>query len=224
MIISIIGHGRSPEGQGWGEAIDRSDVVIRMWDWEWQPVKDYGRKYNYGLFTVHPSDMPVFNKAIQSKKSPVASPKDAWLGYALAAGPVTPVNTIFVYPERYILQARSLGGASLGDNLHLTRGAVAVLWAIEAYGTGSKYYAPDTTIVLVGFDNLFAGKLLPFDEAFSPAYQEVYFSHKPVNRTKSYLAGATKTTTHDIAIERQVISVVADLHKVGVIAASDDIW
>ena len=50
--ICIVGHGPSTEGRGLGSIIDSYDIVIRMVECGFQNEKDYGKKYNIGIFTA----------------------------------------------------------------------------------------------------------------------------------------------------------------------------
>lgn len=209
-IVAIIGHGRSPEDKAWGTMINGCDVVVRMWDWTWQQYNDYGDKYDYGLFTISPADIPVF---WQRKGRP---PAFGWLGYNLVPFSCKlPMRTTKIDQARWIEFARRLGGASTTETLHLTRGTVAACWAIENLDASS--------IVLVGFDNVYAGVHLPWQDAFSPEYSEVYFGHKSINRSKKYPADQRQSVTHDMAIERPLLLNRAKLFGVE-LQFAQDVW
>jgi hypothetical protein len=45
-ITTIIGHGLSPVGKGWGSRIDET-IVVRMKDASWQSAEDYGTRVDY---------------------------------------------------------------------------------------------------------------------------------------------------------------------------------
>lgn len=203
MFTAVIGHGRSPEGKGWGKTIDQYERVIRMWDWNWQATADYGKKYDYGLFAVYPRGMQIFYK------HNVSNPTKGWLAYLLKPpGCTLPDNYVKVDPARWTERAKAMGGTgkSVGK-LNLTRGTAAACWAIETSPSGSF-------VTLVGFDNVYECRNLPWDEAFSPQYTDVYLKEFGQNKDRSYPEGETKTLTHDMVIERPLLMALAEYHGV----------
>ena len=79
--IAVVGHGLTPKGKGWGYNIDRSDVVVRMWNYHWQTPKDYGRKYDYGMFEISKTELARFNR------HNVRFPGLGWLAFNLQPFP-----------------------------------------------------------------------------------------------------------------------------------------
>jgi hypothetical protein len=207
VIAAVIGHGRSPEGKGWGVKIDACDAVVRMWEWQWQAPADYGTKYDYGLFTVHPAVLPVFRR--QNRRRP----RLTWLAYRLSPFIAPPENCQVIDPAEWLMEAVRLGGSSSGSGLQLTRGTAAACWTMTSLSV--------TDLVLVGFDNIYLGTQLPWDQAFSPDYSDLYFSYKQVNRTKPWAAGCSKSVTHDLAVERPLMESIAKRRLVSLQFAQD---
>lgn len=63
--VVIVGHGLSPVGRQWGEAIDRL-VVVRMKDPSWQKQEDYGRRLDYLCASAETMDCMLDDKRIPS--------------------------------------------------------------------------------------------------------------------------------------------------------------
>lgn len=197
MSIAVIGHGRSPEGRRWATKIDCCDVVIRMWDWHWQERPDYGNEYDYGVFAILPVSMKAFLAENQRQ------PMRGWLGYR--RGVVTdqlPDNTEII-EQTWRDEALALGGKGGAGKLNLTRGCAAACWAIEKARPGER-------VILVGFDNAYAGCAAAIEDAFPPAYAEHYDRmHPQWRRGGWYKPGSTKAGTHDLAIERPLMEALA---------------
>ena len=207
--VVIVGHGRSPEGRGWGRHIDRCATVIRMWDWlPWQNARDYGRKYDIGLFEVDPQLMGTFNKYRQ------ADPRRGWIASVLSHPKLCrlPDDTELVDQAPWNAVGRAMGGIGETGRLQFTRGTIAGCWAIEHADPGDR-------IVLVGFDNVKRGATLPVEEGFSPAYRESpgTFSFR------GYRPNETKQGNHDFAIEYPVMQRLAAEHSVRIVFA-EDVW
>src|ERR1044072_2888538 len=132
--IAIIGHGRSPEGTGWGPRIDACDCVIRMWDCHWQNPADFGRRYDIGFFEVHPSLLPKFKTHNKRK------PRLGWLGSLLLATPkeILPDRTELVDQSPWNEVGHYFGGKGMTGRLQFTRGTIATLWAIENAHHGAE--------------------------------------------------------------------------------------
>lgn len=212
--LAVIGHGRSPEGQLWGSRIDCCDTVIRMWDCDWQPIPDYGTKYDYGLFSITPKGMTVW------AKHNVRKPTRGWLG--MKGKPTNgklPELTRVVDPAPWEQAARDMGAAGLSGKLTLTRGCMAACWAITQAGH------PDNRgeVVLVGFDNVKCGINQPIEQSFSPVCWDQYKERFPVDKEKFYPIGGAKTATHDMKYEWPLLRFLADNYGVRVRFAQD-IW
>lgn len=201
--FAVIGHGRSPEGRGWGKAIDQC-TVIRMWDWAWQERADYGERYDFGVFAVLPVSMRAFREA---QPWP---PAQGWLAYQRGASDgVLPPRTEII-DQRY----RDRIG---GPRVNLTRGCAAACWAIDRAGRGGM-------VVLVGFDNLKSGRCAPAAEAFPPAYLDHYDRAYPGWRRGWYPAnGRTRCGSHDIAAERGLVEQLAAEQGV-TLCYAEELW
>lgn len=206
MRVAIIGHGRSPEGKSWGPLIDEC-VVVRMWDHAWQDPADYGDRYDYGLFEVHPSMMPTFHE------NNVRQPSIGWVGSVLSRPDRCrlPDRTELINQADWNALGKEMGGIGATGNLQFTRGTIAACWAIERLEAEA--------VVLVGFDNIEAGVTLDMEDAFSPAYRANPGTF-PFDR---YKGGETKHGNHDFTIELPVMRHLADKHGVDLVTAAQ-IW
>lgn len=201
MTVAVIGHGRSPEGRRWGGRVDACRTVVRMWDWHWQVdgPDDWGTRYDYGVIELLPRITEVFWERNR------VQPAESWLAY-WRQPPTAPVpdNTI-VIGQTWRDEAWALGGRGAGGNvLNLTRGCAAACWAIMRHAHEGE------DVVLVGFDNAFAGHCLPTDDAFPERYLEQYDRQYPHWRRNWYTPGLTTCGTHDIAIERPLMARLAE--------------
>lgn len=213
MTIAVIGHGRSPEGRGWGPRIDACSLVVRMWDNEWQPIDDYGRHYDYGLFVLTPKGLFLFYK------HNVRQPTQGWLAYygKPTPGPL-PSNTEVVDTAPWVGLAASMGGAGLSGRLTLTRGCTAAAWALtRAHALG------EGRVILVGFDNVCLGVNQPIEDSFSPDYWSLYMSRFKPDTEKVYPIGSAKTATHDMEVELPLLRKLARDNRVG-LSLAQEVW
>jgi len=204
----VIGHGRTPVGQGWGPKIDACDAVIRLWDWDWQDAEDYGCKYDYGYFELSPRQLDRFH--LHNKRTPTINWLGGWLkqrDYPL------PPNTIVVDPLPWVRLGLALGGIGTKGKLTFTRGVVAAAWAIDCLASAGDL------IVLVGLDNVRAGKAISIEEG----YPEAYLRTASIGPFKSYTGGVTKYANHDYAIEGPVLATLAKRKRVE-LAHAQDVW
>lgn len=218
MTIAVIGHGRSPEGKGWGSKIDECSHVVRMWDWHpWQHPRDYGERYDYGLFVLTPKGLFMFWKHNQRQ------PKRGWLAYfgKPTAGPL-PYPVEVLRNTEWNEHAESLGGAGESGKFTLTRGAAAAMWAIEQH-KGWRHSLCMNKVVLVGFDNVCLGVNQPIDQSFCPEYWNLYMSRFKPDVEKVYPLGASKTATHDMSFEKGFLQSTAKLHSVE-LSFAQDVW
>lgn len=207
MTVAIIGHGRSPESKRWGEIIDRCDVVVRMWDWTWQDPVDYGTKYDFGFFEIEESLVKTFTQ--HNKRWPTKGWVASLLRFTKAE---LPANTEIVSQTPWTFEAMRMGGLGETGKLEFTRGTIATCWAICRA-------APGDMIILVGFDNVLAGKHLPMEQAFSKAYRT-----NPGSLTfAGYKPNAVKYGNHDFAIESKIMARLAERHGV-TLAYARDSW
>lgn len=206
----VVGHGKSPEGRGWGKQIDAADLVLRMWDWHWQSERDYGRKYTVGFYEASMAWMPNFWKHNRHE------PTDGWIASFWGRGPKhckTPDRTTFVDQTPWCNRAKAMGGHGLSaDRLNFTRGGIAACWLIENSQPGDK-------VILVGFDNVRARVCLPIDEGYS----ETYRSQPSTFTFASYIPGGPRHSNHDFSIEYPFMKRLAEERGVEVVFA-DDVW
>ena len=212
MIIVVVGHGRSPEGQGWGKLIDSADIVVRMWEWHWQAPVDYGTRYDWGLIETHRKVLDKFD-AFNSGK-----PRLGWIASKLYCNArclaTLPPNSIVVDQEQWLKQeGAAIKGFGETGKWQLTRGGVAACFAISRA-------KPGTTLVLVGFDNIRRGVALAPDAAFSPIYQ----ADPAFWGMDGYKEGATKEGNHDYPAERRLIELVASRRGGVTVAFAQDFW
>jgi hypothetical protein len=209
--IAIIGHGRSPEGRGWGERINAADHVVRMWNWHWQDPADYGTRYDTGVIEVHKTTIRDWRAHNQHQ------PESGWIASMLMRyrDMVTelPRGAQIIDQEKYLrLPPRQMRGFGETGVWQLTRGGIAACWAISSAREGD-------TVVLVGFDVIKAGIALPVVDAFSPEYMQSggFFG------MGAYVAGKSKEGNHDYAAERELYQFMAARSGVSV-AYAEDIW
>jgi hypothetical protein len=211
MITAVIGHGRSPEGRGWGPRIDACDRVIRMWNWHWQAAADYGSRYDVGLIEVHKQTIADWRAHNRHQ------PSQGWIAsllmrYRGMVGEVPPTAAL-INQERWLkLQQRKDWGCGETGDWQLTRGGIAACWAISTAREGDA-------IALVGFDVIRAGIALPVEDAFSPEYMASggFFG------MGCYVPGRTKEGNHDYPAERRLIEFMAARVPVSV-AFAQDVW
>ena len=213
--VVVVGHGRSPEGRGWGDKIDSCGSVIRMWDWNWQNLQDYGCKYDLGLLEAHPSYM------LQWRRHNKHEPARSWIASIVNNQPVHAK----CLPEPYMLfdqqpwtdVGMEMGGVGSTGRLRFTRGSLAACWAIETL--------EPPELILVGFDSIRKGYAQPTKEAFSPTYLTspgtFSFSHYDLQVKEN--GSTTKHGNHDYAIELPVMEKLAAQHHTKIVWA-EDIW
>jgi len=207
--IAVIGHGRSPEGRGWGLKID-SCIVIRMWDWSnWQGADDYGTRFDYGLLEIHPEMMRDFYRYCKS------DPEKGWIGSVIgnAARCKLPKHCTLVDQKPWNAMAKKMGGLGATGQLQFTRGTIAVCWAIQSLAQEGD------SIVLVGFDNIHRGKTLPIEEAFS----EIYRDQPSTFPFGSYVENDRRHGNHDFGIERPFMERLASEGNV-TLQFAKDVW
>ncbi len=82
LLLSIIGHGTSPKGKGWGSRIDEN-VVIRLKNPSWQEPEDYGKRVDYMVSSTE--TMPVMLDYQRKPKEYWAQPKRGKWAVSIAA-------------------------------------------------------------------------------------------------------------------------------------------
>lgn len=200
----IVGHGRSPEGKRWADRIDASEIVVRMWDCQWQWPDDYGTKYDYGLLCAHPSYMRDF--WAHNRREPAIG----WVASDYACQVDLPERTQVVDQAPWCRVGRAMGGVGDSGDLKLTRGCIAACWAIS-----SKVAEK---IVLIGFDNIEAGISLPVEAAFGPEYR----GNPGTFSFERYLGGRIRHGNHDFAIERPLMAHLATEAGVSLVFATEE--
>lgn len=211
MQIAVIGHGRSPEGNGWGSRIDGCHCVVRMWNWHWQNKPDYGSRYDWGLIEAHRKALPQWREHNQHH------PSEGWLGSVLLCdqefAAKFPDNTQII-DQTAFFQAlpRKRWGVGETWNWQLTRGGVGACWAISKAKPGDE-------IILVGFDVIKAGIAPSVEDAFSAEYMASagYYG------IGSFAPGKTKEGNHDYPAERRLIMTMAK-HAGVAVSFAEDVW
>jgi hypothetical protein len=185
-----------------------------MWDWHWQRPDDHGERYDLGLLEIHPQ-LHYERFAPHNCRVPV----EGWLGLLIKWSYDSKVLTRRDLPDptEVVDQAcwcaigRTLGGLGTTGRLALTRGTIAACWAIE--------HSSDGEVVLVGFDNVLAGRTLPTSEAFSPHYRAA----PGVATFLNYRPGVTKAGNHDLAVERPLLALLARKRGI-VLSFAQEAW
>lgn len=211
-LTVIVGHGRSPEGRGWGTRIDAADCVIRMWNWEWQNPADCGTRYDYGLHETHRKVIGQWREHCTKHpaRAYVVSILERYRDYERDF----PDGSIFINQRQWLnVEGRRIKGVGETGVWELTRGGIAACWAITQARDGDE-------IVLAGFDNMRAGIALPVDEAFGQAYQ-VDPAAWPLS---DYTPGLTKNGNHDFPAELRLIQLMASQRGSIKLSFAQDIW
>lgn len=206
ITVAIVGHGKSPEGRGWGPKIDAADYVVRMWNWQWQGEADYGVKYDFGLIENCPSIISQFHKYN------VRQPVRGWVVSDL--GPYKrglPPEAEIINQKPWTDIGTAMGGVGATKHLQFTRGTVVACWAIE-------HAQPGDEVVLVGFDNVYCGTALAVKDGFSDAYVA-----DPSGLSFVGYAPGRRYGNHDFGIERPVMQHLADERGVK-LTFSQDAW
>lgn len=195
MLTVIVGHGKSAEGKGWGPRIDAADRVVRMYDCHWQDEDDYGVKYDYGVFEIGGGLFKRWRKFNQRQ------PTTGWLASVVwhTDKGQYPPNTEIVDQIRWNNIGQEMGGVGETGRLQFQRGTIAACWAIETS-------QPGDTVLLMAFDNVFAGAALPREEGFPQAYLD----EPSTFPFRGYIDGVSKAGNHDFAIEEPVMRALAD--------------
>ena|SRR3990167_881955 len=206
--ITIVGNGNSPTGRGWGQYIDDSDYVIRMWDCWWQKEDDYGKQYDAGVISMSPTELIRVQHWV--KRSEFRQP-GVFLGKATHI--ISPtlfnkyISPLMLIMDRDELTLRAKELVQETGKLKLTRGCLAICQAILSMRPN--------TIMLVGFDNLREGVGTPNapgnDALWEPG--EVAATHS--------CDGKQKINRHDCLAEQRLIAELAAEHSVTVFHAQD---
>lgn len=142
MLVAVIGHGPSPEGKGLGREIDEADEVIRMFNCEWQSLKDYGEKYTYGIF-------PPWRK-FRWQDEIHRFPSKGWFwmsfGWELNEEPPGDFELIDLSWTQKVL--RSL--AQFKDRVSVSKGVAGVLIALQKWRP--------SVVRVYGFDSVLQGR------------------------------------------------------------------
>jgi hypothetical protein len=204
----VVGHGKSPQGKGWGAHIDQADVVIRMWDWHWQDQPDYGSKYDIGFLEIAPSLVRAFKEHNQHEPAIGFVGSLLWSWHVCALPP----RCETIDQSRWNEIGKKMGGVGKTGKLQFTRGTIAACWAIE-------YAQPGDRVVLMGFDNVRLGKTLSPEAGFP----EEYLKQPSTFTFKGYENNVRRYGHHDFGIEWPVLQALAEEHGVE-IAFADDLW
>lgn len=206
-VTAIIGHGRSPEGKGWGSRIDACSTVIRMWDNQWQTPETHGTKYDIGFYEV------AGDLIATVMKHKTRDPSRGWVASFLRRSPTQILpNTELLDQTPWNDIGKSLGGVGKTGRLQFTRGTIVACWAIERSQTGDE-------VMLVAFDTIRAGISAERDEAFSPEYQR----NPGTFSFSGWRGGQTKFGNHDFRVEAPVMQYLADQRGVK-LSFAQDVW
>lgn len=191
MHVVVVGHGKTPIGRGWGPKIDACDVVVRMWDNQWQNATDHGSKYDIGYFELSPKQYKKFADLN------VNYPTQGWVVGMLKPTPgvTLPKNARLINMARWIERGKELGGLGATGRLKLTRGCVAACWALENF---------PGQLTLVGFDNVFSKAALPREDGWPEGYPSLSSAFKA-----DYLGTGTKYHNHDYVCEGDLLADLA---------------
>lgn len=211
-LITVIGHGRSPEGRGWGSLIDQSRMTVRLWNCDWQAPADYGTRYDWGLIETHKKVLRQFRA--HNKRHP----SKGWIASKLYCTrdvlAMMPNGAVVIDQDQWLRQeGRAVKGCGEKGVWQLTRGGIAACWAITRS-------IPGDILVLVGFDIIRAGVAPTAAEAFSPTYQ----AHPGFWGLDGFTAGATKEGNHDYPAERALIMKVAERRGGAKVVFAQDYW
>jgi len=189
--------------------INAQACVVRMWDCQWQTEVDYGSRYDYGLIEVHKGVMDKFwaHNARQ--------PAIGWIASTMDKGPIPLPSPVELLSQQQWVEAGSRAGVNgRGERgkWELTRGTIAACWAIERAAAGDE-------VILVGFDNVRAGRCLTMHDGFPKAYRGA-----PTTFTfKGYKEGEVRYGYHDFSAEWPLLRLLAERREVHV-AFSDEVW
>lgn len=211
QTFAIIGHGRSPEGRGWGERINAANHVVRMWNWHWQEPADLGTRYDTGLLEVHKLTIRDWRR--HNKHQPAAGWIASLLNPYREMTRELPKDCLLLDQDTFMRQMpRAERGVGETGVWQLTRGGIAACWALSRAREGDE-------MILVGFDVIKAGIALPVADAFSPDYVNSggFFG------MGAYVPGKTKEGNHDYEAERRLIEFLAARAAVKVHFA-EEIW
>ena len=130
---------------------------------------------------------------------------------ARSVGLPLPPSTTLVDQAPWTALGTEMGGLGTRGILRLTRGSVAACWAISQA-------SPGETVILVGFDNIYAREALPTPQAFSEHYL-----NEPSTAPMTHYCPGLKGGNHDFAIERPLLERLAAERGVH-LSFAQDVW
>lgn len=147
MIVTVIGHGESPKGCGWGKKIDEN-VVIRLKCPNWQNAEDYGRRLDYCVSSTE--TMMVMLDEPRIPKQYWCQPKrGSWNKHtetSFKARAKAEVRICLDIHLRWNPIFRSISTKTFEECGNHSIGMAAITYACE--------FLKPQTILLVGFDNM----------------------------------------------------------------------
>lgn len=167
---------------------------MRCWDCHWQDPKDYGTKYDFGLYEAHPAMMAAFHK--HRSRTPGRGYIASFLGPT--RDDLLPNPTTIIDQTKWTAEARALGGIGATGNLHFQRGTIAACYEIERASPGDE-------VILFGFDNTLAGRTL----TINAGYSEQYRAEPSTFTFRGYIENAVRYGNHDFSIERPYLEMLA---------------
>jgi hypothetical protein len=180
-----------------------------MWNWHWQSIWDYGRRYDVGFFEWHSRAYGAFrlyNQHMPAKGWIVSDLRHQLVEYPVPGGKLLAV--IKRGQWTYGNDTKVIEGPE--GEWQLTRGTMAACWAM----TKAK---PGDAFVLVGFDNVREAVCLPVESGFAPEYR----NDPGTFSFNGYQPGASRYGYHDFEAERRLLAAMADKYQVRVDFAQD---
>lgn len=153
--ISVIGHGQSPLGKGWGPRIDEY-LVIRLKNPSWQKKEDYGTRVDYMCSSTE--TLPVMLDYKQVPKAYFAQPKKGEWNATTEANFRSRAQAPLTIPLQLFLTWNAIFKTyGREDVRNFSLGMFAILCACE--------FLKAEEIRLVGFDNMLNPDLLEYHKA-----------------------------------------------------------
>lgn len=158
QTLTLIGHGTSPKGKGWGERID-VNPVMRLKNPSWQTKEDYGSRVDYMASSTE--TMPVMLDYKGKPKMYFAQPKrGSWNPATEASFRARTLTTLIIPIEvhkRWNAVFRGLSELPESECPNHSLGMAAITYACE--------FIKPAEILLVGFDNLLNPSLTEYHKS-----------------------------------------------------------
>lgn len=208
-----VASGPSPEGRGWGAAIDGADFVVRLADWHWQGAADYGTRVDAGLINTAPN---YVNRVVDLgwRRPPLWWAFDVqghWADRA-AGEPFVGVPVECFSLADLTAEARALGFSGLRSRrFDLTRGTAAAAWLALS--------RRPARVVLVGFDGVLAGAFGPEETRYAAGADRAFL--RPGETNPRPPDDGRRTPTHDAAGDSWALRRVSEITGVAFVPAEE---